>query len=106
MNAIITAEQLFSTLQGMPTSERERFFSLLASKAFGGDNQSHQEVFGHLAHDEFTAAEAADYLEVSMATFRRYIQAGKVSASSEVGTSHLYPLAALRELKQALRLVK
>jgi len=77
-----------------------------ASKAFGEDNLSHDTLFGHLRGDEFTATEAADYLEVSMATFRRYVKAEKIKPSSEVGTSHLYPLAALRELKQALKLVK
>jgi excisionase family DNA binding protein len=90
----------------MPSSEREKFFALLASKAFGEDNLNHDTLFGHLRGDEFTAAEAADYLEVSMPTFRRYIKAGKIKPSSEVGTSHLYPLAALRELKKALKLVK
>jgi excisionase family DNA binding protein len=104
MNAILTAEQLFANLQQMPPSEREKFFLMLSAKAFGGEeNLSHEELFGHLRDEEFTAAEAADYLDISMPTFRRYVKAGKIAASSEVGNTHLYRLTALRELKKALK---
>lgn len=103
MSAILTAEQLFLNLQQMPAAEREKFFLLLSAKAFGdAENLSHEELFGHLRDEEFTAAEAAEYLEVSIATFRRYVQAGKIAASSEVGNTHLYRLTALRDLKRAL----
>lgn len=37
---------------------------------------SHEQLFGHLAEAEFTATEAAEYLEVSIPTFRRYVQGG------------------------------
>jgi hypothetical protein len=103
----LTAETLFTSLQQMPSSEREKFFSLLSKKAFSeGDNLSHVELFGHLQDSEFTADEAAEYLDVSIATFRRYCNQGKINASSIIGTSHLYPLAALRELKKALKIVR
>ncbi|PFH08754.1 excisionase family DNA binding protein [Collimonas sp. PA-H2] len=103
----LTAETLFISLQQMSSHEREKFFSLIARRAFSsGDNLSHAELFGHLQGSEFTVDEAAEYLGVSIATFRRYCKQGKVAASSIVGTSHLYPLAALRELKRALRIVK
>jgi excisionase family DNA binding protein len=104
---IMTAETLFSSLQQMPSHEREKFFSLIARRAFSnGDNLSHAELCGHLQDSEFTADEAAEYLGVSIATFRRYCKQGKVAASSIVGTSHLYPLATLRQLKRALQMVK
>lgn len=104
---IQTAETLFNSLQKLPSNEREKFFSLIARKAFSeGDNLGHAELFGHLHESEFTADEAAEYLDVSIATFRRYCKQGKVTASSIIGTTHLYPLATLRELKRALRLVK
>ncbi|AMP06669.1 helix-turn-helix domain-containing protein [Collimonas pratensis] len=102
-----TAETLFKSLQQMPSQEREKFFSLIARRAFSnGDNLSHAELFGHLQDSEFTADEAAEYLGVSIATFRRYCKQGKVAVSSIVGTSYLYPLATLRELKRALHIVK
>ena len=102
-----TAETLFTSLQHMPSSEREKFFSLISQKAFSdGDNLTHDEVFGHLKEAEFTADEASQYLEVSIATFRRYCKQGKIAVSSVVGTSHLYPLEELRELKKALKIVR
>jgi response regulator of citrate/malate metabolism len=102
----LTAEQLFSDLQKLPSIERQQFFVLL-SKAFDHeDNLSHQQVFGHLEGELFTASEAAEYLEVSMATFRRYLKAEKLLASTEIGASHLYSLDDLRQFKQALKLTK
>ncbi|PXX77255.1 helix-turn-helix domain-containing protein [Rivihabitans pingtungensis] len=72
----------------------------------GECSSCHDEVFGHLRDEEFTAAEAAEYLEISIATFRRYVHAGKITAHSSVGNAHLYLLAVLRALKQAIKLAK
>jgi excisionase family DNA binding protein len=104
-----TAQELFSTLQQLPLSERQQFFELLAG-GIGNDasqeNYSHAQVFGHLDNALFTAAEAADYLEISIATLRRYVRDNKIVATSTVGSSHLYSLEALRELKKALALTR
>lgn len=103
MSAILSAEQLFENLRQMPVTERDKFFRLLSIEAFGEpESMSHEELFGHLDDAEFTAAEAAEYLEVSIPTFRRHVRAGKIKASSEVGTTHLYRLEALTEFKKAL----
>lgn len=103
-----TAEQIFNELQHIPTAEQEKFFSLLARRAFhrDDDNASHEELFGDLEDAYFTAKEAMEYLEVSSATFRRYVRDGRISASTEIGSSHLYSLGDLRELKTAMKLVK
>ncbi len=106
MSAISTAEEVFAILQSLPGSERDKFFAILAMKAFSSaENVDHATVFGPLHAAPFSASEAADYLEVSIATFRRYVRAEKIRASSEIGTSHLYALADLRAFKQALRLL-
>jgi hypothetical protein len=102
----LTAEQVFSDLQKLPLIERQQFFVLLAKAFNNEDNLSHQQVFGHLEGDLFTASEAAQYLEVSMATFRRYLKAGKLAVKSEVGANHLYALDDLRQFKKALKLTK
>ena len=102
----LTAEQLFSDLQRLPTTERQQFFVLLSKVFDNGDNFSHQQVFGHLEADLFTALEAAEYLEVSIATFRRYLKAEKLVAISELGGSHLYSIDDLRQFKKALKLTK
>ncbi len=68
------------------------------------ENFTHEQVFGDLKGASFTAKEAAEYLDVSIATFRRYVKDKKIMADSEVGSPHLYSLNALREFKKALRL--
>jgi hypothetical protein len=101
-----TARELFSTLQQLPTDERQQFFMLLANSLGEQENFSHQQVFGDLENALFTATEAAEYLEVSIATFRRYLKTQKIIADSEVGSTHLYSLNSLREFKKALHVTR
>lgn len=70
------------------------------------ENFTDHELFEHLDDARFTASEAAEYLEISIATFRRYLKAKKIVASTEVGSTHLYSLDTLREFKKALRMTK
>ena len=102
----LTAEHVFSDLQKLPPTEKQQFFVLLAKAFTDEDNLSHQQVFGHLEGGLFTAAESAEYLEVSITTFRRYLKVGKLTAKSEVGANHLYALDDLRQFKKALKVVK
>jgi len=45
----------------MPTTERQKFFVILSTNAFrGDDDMTHEQLFGHLASDNFTAQEAAE----------------------------------------------
>ena len=106
-----TAEHLFNELLLISPTEQEKFFSLLARKMFSytdtdKDNYEHSELFGHLETAFFTAKEAAEYLEISSATLRRYIRDGKIAASKEIGSSHLFKLEDLRKLKTAIKLIK
>jgi hypothetical protein len=71
MNQSFTAEDLFAEMKRMTAVERTRFFSLLTGNAFRDDDFSHEQVFGHLQHEPFSAWEAAEYLEVSLPTLRR-----------------------------------
>ena len=96
-----TAEELFHALRRMPTIERQKFFVLLATNAFHDEDLSHEELFGHLSVDEFTAKEASEYLEVSMSTFRRYLAGGKLQPSSTIGRSHLCAVSDLKSLRKA-----
>jgi excisionase family DNA binding protein len=63
---------------------------------------SHKQVFGHLKNSLFSADEAAQYLELSMPTLRRYVQAGKLRPVQNIGRSQLFSSADLRRLKQKL----
>ena len=97
----MTAEDLFQDLKLMPVAERQKFFVILSTNAFRDEDMSHEELFGHLAGDEFTAQEAVEYLEVSMSTFRRYVNAGKLYPSSNVGRNQMYAVKDLKKFKRA-----
>mgnify|MGYP001014833559 CR=1 FL=1 len=79
MSQATTAKELFEDLQALPATERGRFFLLLESRAFRDDNFTHEEVFGHLADELFTVREAAEYLEMSVPNFRRYVRRGQIT---------------------------
>lgn len=101
-----TAEELFSNMLSMPVRERVRFFTLLGTKAFQSQTHTHEEVFGDLTNDDFTAAQAAEYLEMSMATFRRYVQGGKIHPSRVIGRNQFFASKDLKLFKRALREVR
>lgn len=105
-SGIATAEDLFSAMKEMPTAERVRFFTLLGETAFEGDNFSHAEVFGDVLSAEFTVEEAAEYLEVSVSTFRRYVQGKKITPMRVVGRNQLFSAAELKSFKKSLRTVR
>ncbi|MBU3587852.1 helix-turn-helix domain-containing protein [Polynucleobacter sp. 31A-FELB] len=102
MSFAMTAEDMFDQVKKMPTKERVKFFSLIAINAFQENNFTHEQVFGHLRNDTFSAEEAAEYLEVSMPTFRRYVQSGKIKPKEVIGRSQLFGTIDLRKLKQKL----
>ena len=64
---------------------------------------SHEQLFGYLRNAPFSAEEAAEYLEISMPTFRRYVQSGKIKPKEVIGRSQLFGTIDLRKLKQKLR---
>ena len=106
MTYAMTAEDLFDSLKKMPTPERQKFFGILSTNVFRDEDMSHEQLFGHLAGDAFTAAQAAEYLEVSMSTFRRYVATGRLIQSSTVGRSQMFKVAALKAFKKALKTAK
>ena len=65
-------------------------------------NLSHKEVFDHLRSATFSAEEAAEFLEISIPTLRRYVQGGSLKPASIVGRSQLFSSNDLKLLKQTL----
>jgi excisionase family DNA binding protein len=65
-------------------------------------NYSHKQVFGHLRNATFSAEEAAEFLEVSLPTLRRYVQGGRLKPTSIIGRSQLFSSADLKLLKQKI----
>ncbi len=100
MNHALTAQDLFSEMRRMPATERAKFFLLLSTNAFRDDDFSHEQVFGHLAREPLSAAEAAEYLEISLPTLRRYVQAGKLIPSHVVGRNQMFAADDLRAYKR------
>ena len=98
----MTAEDLFAHVQKMPSKERIKFFSLVAINAFQETDYTHEQVFGHLRNATFSAEEAAEFLEISIPTLRRYVQAGKLKPSAIIGRSQLFSSSDLKLLKQQL----
>ena len=101
MNHALTAQDLFSEMRRMPATERVKFFLLLSTNAFRDDDFSHEQVFGHLAREPLSAAEAAEYLEISLPTLRRYVQAGKLIPSHVVGRNQMFSANDLRAYKRS-----
>jgi excisionase family DNA binding protein len=102
----MTAENLYQDLKRLHAAERQKFFVILSENAFHGDDLSHEQLFGHLANDEFTAQEAAQYLEVSMSTFRRFVASNKLNASSSVGRNQMFMVPELKAFKRAMQITK
>ena len=100
MNHALTAQDLFSEMRRMPATERAKFFLLLSNNAFRDDDFSHEQVFGHLAREPLSAAEAAEYLEISLPTLRRYVQAKKLIPSHVVGRNQMFAANDLRAYKR------
>jgi len=102
----VTAEAVYKNFTQLATKERAKFFALLAEPSVQGQNFSHDQVFGHLAGAEFTAAEAAEYLGVSISTFRRYVASGKIKTSSAMGRNQLFAAKDLKAFKRSLQDVR
>jgi excisionase family DNA binding protein len=102
MTQSMTAEDLYAHVQKMPSKERIKFFSLVAINAFQETDYTHEQVFGHLRNATFSSEEAAEFLEVSVPTLRRYVQAGRLKPTSVIGRSQLFSSADLKLLKQQI----
>ena len=103
MSQALTADDLFSEMKRMPAKERIKFFSLLSANAFREDDFTYDQVFGHLQSEAFSAAEAAEYLEVSIPTLRRHVQGGKLVPSHVVGRNQMFAARTLQAFKRTRR---
>lgn len=102
MSHATTAQELFEDLQALPAAERGKFFLLLESQAFPEVDLTHEQVFGHLAGELFTVQEAAEYLEMSVPNFRRYMRHGQIAPTQIVGRNQMFATRPLKGLKRAL----
>ncbi|WP_455924709.1 helix-turn-helix domain-containing protein [Pseudomonas putida] len=102
-----TAEDVIQSLKQLPLPQRQRFFMLLSENIFQDqDTHTHEEVFGHLYEAGLTSAEAADFLEVSASTFRRYLARNLLTPTSTVGRNLMFAADELKAFKKALKATK
>jgi excisionase family DNA binding protein len=100
MSNELTAENVFLQIKEMPEKERVKLFTLVVNNAFRDqENFSHEEVFGHLRTELFSAEEAATYLEISLPTLRRLVQSKRLQPKQVVGRSQLFTVHDLKFLK-------
>lgn len=95
---MITAEKVYKEILEMPIKEREKLFTVIARKGFEKDVFSHDEVFDDIRRSPFTVKEAAEYLEVSEITLRRWIKAGKIR-SERIGRNIFFEIDELKAIK-------
>jgi len=100
MSRTMNAEDMFIEMKRMPSAERIKLFSLLAANAFRDNDFTHEQVFGALHQEPFSATEAAEYLEISMPTLRRHVQSGKLVPSHVVGRNQMFSAQSLRAFKR------
>ena len=96
---MITAEKVYREIINMPLAEREKLFAVIARRGFEKESYTHEEVFGDISSAPFTLREAAEYLEVSQITVRRWAKEGKIQAR-RIGHNIVFDPAALRKVKQ------
>lgn len=79
-----TANDLFAAMKTTAPNEPMRFFTLLGENVFENEDFSRDEVFGDVVGANFTVSEVAEYLEVSVPTFRRYVKAQTITPNNIV----------------------
>lgn len=67
---------------------------------------SHEQLFGHLTGDQFTAQEAAEYLETPLPTLYGIVTSGKLVPSSIDGYDLMFAVPDLKAFKKALKVAK
>jgi excisionase family DNA binding protein len=97
---MITAEKLYRDMVEMPVEEREKLFAVIARQGFEKDTYTRQEVFDDIRRAPFTTKEAAEYLEISEITLRRWIKAGKIPFQ-RMGRNLLFDVNELKSFKSA-----
>ena len=98
---MLTAKKVYKEIVDMPLKEREQLFAIIARYGFEKTSYSHDEVFADLYQSPFTLNEAAEYLEVSPITVRRWLKDGKLSAK-KIGRSIVFDVGTLRACKRKL----
>lgn len=96
---MITAQKVYREILAMPVKERERLFAVIARHGFEKDSYTHDEVFSDIRQSPFTVREAAEYLEVSEITVRRWVK-DEILKSKRLGKNIVFDVDELKAFKK------
>ena len=96
---MITAQKVYREILAMPVKERERLFAVIARHGFEKDSYTHDEVFADLRQSPFTVREAAEYLEISEITVRRWVKDATLK-SKRLGKNIVFDIDELKAFKK------
>ena len=97
---MITAEKVYEDMIEMPVKEREKLFAVIARQGFTKDRYRKEAVFDDIRSALFTVREAAEYLEISEITLRRWVKAEKIPFQ-RMGRNILFDADQLKAFKKA-----
>jgi len=102
---MLTAEKVIEEIYLLPIDERQKIARYIIEFGIRGPQQDVPEVLDikawqdEIAKKPFNLKEAAEYLGVSSVTLRRWVKAGRVSAS-KIGRAYTFDVRVLKELKK------
>ena len=101
---MLTAERVIEEIYLLPIAEREKVARHIIAFGIKGLHQDVPEILNikewqdEIARKPFNLKEAAEYLGVSSVTLRRWVKAGRVSAS-KIGRAYTFDVKHLKQLK-------
>ncbi|MBU0734726.1 MAG: helix-turn-helix domain-containing protein [Proteobacteria bacterium] len=102
---MLTAQKVIEEIYLLPVEERQKIAFHIIEFGIRGSHQDVPEILDikawqdEIAKKPFNLKEAAEYLGVSSVTLRRWVKAGRVSAS-KIGRAYTFDVRVLKELKK------
>ncbi len=102
---MLTAQKVIEEIYLLPIDERQKVALHIIEFGIRGPHQDVPEILDiktwqdEIAKKPFNLKEAAEYLGVSSVTLRRWVKAGRVSAS-KIGRAYTFDVRVLKELKK------
>jgi len=102
---MLTAQKVIEEIYLLPVEERQKIALHIIEFGIRGSHQDVPEILDikawqdEIAKKPFNLKEAAEYLGVSSVTLRRWVKAGRVSAS-KIGRAYTFDVRVLKELKK------
>jgi excisionase family DNA binding protein len=102
---MLTAEKVIKDIYLLPIEERQKIALHIVEFGIRGQDRDVPEILDmkawqdEIAKKPFTLKEAAEYLGVASVTLRRWVKAGRVSAS-KIGRAYTFDVGVLKKLRK------